>query len=318
MPASSPTARADADSISLSAPRKGRGKAPRRSRRDAIAGRVFTLPVLLVTIAFVAYPIVYGISLSFFETNLVNRWEFVGLDNYAKLTRDANFLDSIATTFAFAALVVAGNLIIGTIFAMLLNRGLRFTTFFRVVLILPWLFPEVVVALIWKWMYNPIYGLFNSELQSAGIIDQPIAWLDDPNLALFAVAVACIWKGYPLVMVLVLAGLQTIPNELYEAASLDRAGWWGKFRFVTLPALRPVLLAVMVLETAWWFKHFTIVWLLTSGGPAGATNVVSIDIYTRAFKNFQWGDAAATAVVVLVITLLLSGIYQKVLNRDED
>ncbi|BDZ41959.1 ABC transporter permease [Paraoerskovia sediminicola] len=264
-----------------------------------------------------AYPIVYGIGLSLFDTNLVNRWDFVGLDNYGRLARDSGFLDSIVITFAFAFMVVAGNLVVGTGLALLLNRGLRFTTFFRAVLILPWLFPEVVVALIWKWMYNPVYGLFNHDLQAMGVIDEPVAWLDDPNLALVAVALAAIWKGYPLVMVLVLAGLQTVPKELYEAASLDRAGGFGKFRHVTLPGIRPVLLAVIVLETAWWFKHFTIVWLLTNGGPAGATNVVSIDIYERAFKNFQWGDAAASAVVVLIICLALSAIYQKVLHRDD-
>ncbi|MGV8897122.1 MAG: carbohydrate ABC transporter permease [Rhodoglobus sp.] len=273
---------------------------------------------MLVTAALVAYPIIYGISLSFFNTNLVNRWDFVGLDNYARLSRDSGFFNSVGITFAFAFLVVAGNLVVGTGLAMLLNKGLRFTTFFRVILILPWLFPEVVVALIWKWMYNPIYGLFNANLQSMGVIDQPVAWLDDPNFALFAVAIAAIWKGYPLVMVLVLAGLQTVPAELYEAASLDRAGALGKFRHVTLPALRPVLLAVIVLETAWWFKHFTIVWLLTSGGPAGATNVVSIEIYQRAFTNFQWGDAAATAVIVLIICLILSGIYQKVMKNGDE
>ncbi|MCS3844129.1 carbohydrate ABC transporter permease [Microbacterium sp. AK031] len=295
-----------------------RGRAGGRSARDALAGRLFTLPVLLATLALVAYPIVYGMALSFFDTNLVNRWDFVGLENYARLAQDQSFYESIGITFAFAFLVVAGNLVVGTGLALLLNRGLRFTTFFRVVLILPWLFPEVVVALIWKWMYNPIYGLFNANLEALGIIDQPVAWLDDPNLALFAVAVAAIWKGYPLVMILVLAGLQTVPRELYEAASLDRASAARQFWHVTLPSIRPVLLAVIVLETAWWFKHFTIVWLLTNGGPAGATNVVSIDIYQRAFKSFQWGDAAATAVIVLLICLVLSGIYQKVLHRDDE
>ncbi|WP_240930784.1 carbohydrate ABC transporter permease [Isoptericola sp. BMS4] len=304
-------------------PQASDGTGPRRRRggvqstRDAIAGRLFTLPVLVVSLVLVAYPILYGIGLSFFDTNLVNRWDFIGLENYARLATDGSFLNSILVTFGFAFLVVAGNLVVGTCLALLLDRGLRYTTVFRVVLVLPWLFPEVVVALIWKWMYNPVYGLFNADLLAAGIIDEPVAWLDDPNLALFAVALAAIWKGYPLVMVLVLAGLQTIPRELYEAASLDRAGRLGKFRHVTLPGLRPVLLAVVVLETAWWFKHFTIVWLLTSGGPAGATSVVSIDIYERAFKNFQWGDAAAAAVVVLVICLALSAIYQKVLHRDD-
>lgn len=299
------------------------GQHPRRgqqtiSRREGRAGRAFVLPVLVVLLALVAYPLIFGFYISFFDTNLINRWDFVGVQHYQRLFSDLEFLQRVGKTFVFAFLVVGGNLIVGTAAALLLNLDIRFRTFFRVVLVLPWLFPEVVIALIWKWMYNPLYGLFSNGLLSAGLVERPVAWLDNPDFALLAVAGACIWKGYPLVLILVMAGLQSIPKEMYEAAHLDGAGGIKSFRHITLPLLKPVLLVVTVLETVWWFKHFTIVWLMTAGGPAGATSLVSIDIYTMAFRSFQWGRGSAAAVIVLMICLGISAIYRRVLRNGDD
>ena len=180
-------------------------------------------------------------------------------------------------------------------------------------LILPWVLPEVVVALLWRWMYNPLYGIISYY---GGFLGIGTEWLEHPRSAMAAIVLTSVWKGLTLVMVLVLAGLQSISKELYEAAALDGASAVGSFRHVTLPGLAPVLLITLILETVWWFEHFTIVWLLTGGGPVDATKVVSISIYQTAFENFQWGRSAAMAVVVFVICLGASIVYRRLI-RDE-
>lgn len=280
-------------------------------------GYWFILPALLTMLLLIAYPLLYGVYISGFNTNLLNKWDFVGLRYYTQSLTDPEFLYKIWLTFKFTFFVVAGNMIVGTLLGILLNIPIRFRLFFRAILILPWLFPEVVVALLWKWMYNPLYGLFNHILQSMGLINGPIAWLDSPGFAMFGVIIACIWKGYPLVMILVLAGLQAIPKDLYEAAEIDGANRWQSFRHITLPGLKPVMMVTIILETVWWFKHFTILWLLTAGGPVNATSVISIDIYKTAFENFRFGQAAATAVIVFAICLALSYMYRRFMADDD-
>jgi multiple sugar transport system permease protein len=163
-------------------------------------------------------------------------------------------------------------------------------------------------------MLNPLYGIVNHFFQATGLSTRPIEWLESPSTDLPGVAVATIWTGFPLVMVLVLAGLQGIPNDLYEAAELDGASRRQVFRHVTLPGLAPVLLVVVILQTVWWFKHYTIVWLMTAGGPVDATNIVSISIYRTAFQSFDWGDAAARASIIFVILLVVSAIYRRTIR----
>jgi multiple sugar transport system permease protein len=288
------------------------------AQQNKWAGYWFILPVLITMVVLIAYPLVFGGYISLFNTNLLNKWEFVGLDYYLQALKDPEFLHKIGLTFKFTALVVIGNLIIGTLLAIILNMKLPGRLFFRAILILPWLFPEVVVALLWKWLFNPLYGLFNHILIGLNIINKPIAWLDMPEFALTGVVIACIWKGYPLVMILVLAGLQSISKDLFEAAEIDGANKWQVFRNITLPGLMPVLVVTIILETVWWFKHFTIVWLLTAGGPVDATSVISIDIYNTAFQDFRFGRAAATAVIVFLICLGISYLYRRFLANDDN
>jgi ABC-type sugar transport system permease subunit len=286
------------------------GAVVRRSRRS---GLVFVLPGLAAMVALILYPLAYGLVISFFKTNLVNQWKLVGLKNYADALQNPAFLKSLGTTVVYSALTVLGTLLVGMVLALLLNQEFPGRTFFRVVLILPWVLPEVVVALLWRWMYNPLYGIVSYYGGKLGLGTE---WLEHPRSAMAAIVLTSVWKGFPLVMVLLLAGLQGIGQELYEASALDGAGAIRSFRHVTLPGLAPVLLITVILETVWWFKHFTIVWLLTAGGPIDATKVVSISIYQTAFENFQWGRSAAMAVVVFVICLAASIVYRRVI-RDE-
>ena len=293
-----------------------RTESPRRgavARRGTRSGLLFVLPALATMAALIVYPLAYGMFISFFSTNLINRWRLVGIDNYVSALQNSAFVQSLGTTAIYAGGTVAGTLVVGMVFALLLNQEFPGRTFFRVVLILPWVLPEVVVALLWRWMYNPLYGILSYATGTIGIGSE---WLENPSTAMVGIIIASIWKGFPLVMVLLLAGLQSIGKELYEAAALDGANQVKSFVYVTLPSLAPVLLITLILETVWWFKHFTMVWLLTAGGPVDATKVVSISIYQTAFENFQWGRSAAMAVIVFIICLLASIIYRRVI-RDE-
>jgi multiple sugar transport system permease protein len=282
------------------------------------SGYWFTLPAALMLGALVVYPLLYGFYISLFDTNLLFRWNFIGLRYYLEVFTNAEFLGKILLTLKFTFFTVAGHFIVGMILALILNQKFPGRVFFRAVLIVPWLFPEVVVGLLWKWMLNPMYGLFNQFLQDLGLIAGPVSWLGNQDTAFISVVIAAIWKGFPLVMILLLAGLQAIPDELYEAGQIDGASRQQIFRFITLPSLRSVLMVTLILDTVWWFKHFTIIWILTQGGPVNATSVVSIDIFKTAFEYFRFGQAAALAVVVFFVCFLIGYVYRRKLGEDDD
>ncbi|TBL75734.1 carbohydrate ABC transporter permease [Paenibacillus thalictri] len=281
------------------------------------AGFYFALPAIFIMLALIAYPLVYGVGISFFDTNLLNKYDFRGLTNYLDVLTDSGFLKKLYITVKFTIMVVVGNFVVGFAFAMLLNMNIKGRAFFRAILVLPWLFPEVVVALIWKWLFNPLYGLLNYYLMEFHLVKEPLDLLGNPQLALISVAVPAIWKGFSLVLVMILAGLQSISQDLYEAAEIDGANVWQLIRNVTVPGLMPVLTVTLILETVWWFKHFTIIYLLTSGGPVDATSVLSIDIYKQAFEQFQFGRASAMAVLVFLICLLISYVYRRMLKEHD-
>lgn len=285
-------------------------------KRESRSGFFFSLPAALIICSLIIYPLGYGIFISTQRTNLIDEWKFVGVKYYKEILSDPDFHSSLRISLTFAVCVVAGNFAVGLLLASILNRKIRFINIFKLILTIPWLLPEVVVALIWKWLFNPSFGLINYLLQQVGIINKDVSWFDSSFSAMAGVIFIAIWKGYPIVMIMMLAGMKNIPEERYEAASIDGANIWQKFRFITFPGLLPIITVTCILETAWWFKHFTIIWLMTNGGPAGATRVVSIDIYQRAFSNFDFGRAAAESVIILVILLITSAIYTKALRNE--
>jgi multiple sugar transport system permease protein len=278
---------------------------------------IFIGPALIALIMLVIYPLCYGVFISFFKTNLSNKWDFVALKNYIGIFSDKAFISQIWVTLKFTFLVVAAHFIIGVLLGMVLNQKKAGITFFRAVLVLPWLFPEVVVALIFKWIMNPLYGLVNNYLLDAGLINDHISWLGDTRFAFIAVVLVSIWKGYPLVMVNVLAGLQSVSEDIYEAAKMDGANKVQTFFRIVLPSIKPVLTTTLVLDTVWWFKHYTIVYLLTKGGPGSDTSIISIEIYKQAFEYFNFGKAAAMSVIVFFICLVISKLYRRFLDNEE-
>ncbi len=276
----------------------------------------FILPVFVVLLALVVYPMVYGITISFFDTDLSKNWDFVGVKNYIDIfTKDA-FQESIWITFKFTVCVVLGHFVLGLLFGMALNQKKKGVIFFRTILVLPWLFPDVVIALLYKWILNPLYGLLNYALMDAGIIDKQVTWLGSTQWAFIAVVLVCVWKGYPLIMVNVIAALQSVSTDILEAAKVDGASKVQAFWSIILPSIRPVLATTVILDIVWWFKHYTLVQMLTQGGPNSVTNVVSIGIYKEAFQYFKFGRASAMAVVVFAICFVVSKVFNRLLKDD--
>jgi multiple sugar transport system permease protein len=284
--------------------------------KDRMNAYFFVVPAALTMFFLLIYPLCYGIFISFFNTNLVNRWRFVGFANYLYTLTDGIFVQAIGRTFMFTIIVVAGHFFFGFVYALALNAKVKFRALFRALLLLPWLFPDVVVALNWKWLYNANYGLINGILLQTNLINEPIIWLSSARTAFIAVLITCIWKGYPLIMIQILAGLQVISHDLYEAAAIDGCNKAQQFRHVTLPGLKPVLTVTLILDTVWWFKHFTMVNLLTEGGPGNATMIASIEIYKRAFQYFEWGPAAAGAGIVFIICAIIGVVYRRMLKNE--
>lgn len=290
---------------------------PSKMSLSELTPYLFIFPVLLLLVMLVVYPLSYGVYISFFDTDLGKNWSFAGFRNYLVIFTQDNFLKNIWVTFKFAFLVVAGHFVIGILLGLALNQKKRGTTVFRTILVLPWLFPDVVIALIFKWLANPMYGLFNSFLLEHGLIEKQISWLGSTQWAFAVVVLVCIWKGYPMVLVNVLAALQSVSSDILEAARVDGANAVQLLSRIILPAIKPVLATTVILDVVWWFKHYTIVELLTSGGPNSVTSIVSIGIYKEAFQYFKFGRAAAMAVVVFVICYLISKVFRKVLSDDE-
>ena len=280
-------------------------------------GYLFAFPIVLMLAALIIYPMAYGFYISFFNTNLVTKWKFVGFKYYIEAFTDPSFYKSVLLTFEFMILVVIGHFVLGFILATLLNREFRGRTVFRVIFMLPWLFPEAVIALLFTWIMNPMYGILNSALKGLGLISTNVSWLGSKELAFPAVVFVCIWKGFPLVMTMILAGLQSISRDYYEAAEIDGASKWAQFRYITVPSLKPILTTVLILDCVWWFKQYTLVYTMTAGGPGTATNLISLSIYGTAFNDLRFGKASAWGILVFFICYLIS-LVSKVVTKDNE
>lgn len=288
----------------------------RHKLKSSLTPYWFITPASLTILLLVVYPIIYGIYISFYDTNLVNKWNFVGLKYYIKALTDSSFLHSLLKTLVFTVTVVGGHFFLGFLFASILNMNIRMRTLFRGILILPWLFPDVVIAYLFKWILNTQGGIINELLMHFHLTAGPVGWLSTSATAFPCVILVSIWKGYPLVMVQVLAGIQTISADMYEAAEIDGANLWQRFCYITLPALKPILTTILILDTVWVFKQFTLIWLMTSGGPGSSTMVSAIEIYKNAFSYFKYGFASAQSVYILVICYLIGVVFRRLLRDD--
>ncbi|MGO3208822.1 carbohydrate ABC transporter permease [Brachybacterium sp.] len=279
----------------------GAAGAPRRrrplQRARARAGMILVAPAVLYVIVFQLIPVVYGFLLSFTRYSPLQRGAptFIGLDNYLGLLKDADFLNALWVTLRYTLQVLPFTVAIALVLALLANRPFRGVGLFRTALYIPHIVSLTAVSMIWLWMYSQ-NGLFNDLLEVIGM--GPQRWLNDPETALNGVSVMRIWKALGSNMVLLLAGLQTIPKELYEAASIDGSSRWQQFRYVTLPGLRPMLVYVVAMDIIFLSQSFAEIFVLTSGGPLDSTTTVNYLIYTEAFDYSSMGSASAMAFVL--------------------
>jgi len=284
-------------------------------------GLVFVLPAFLYMLVFVGYPIIRNIILSFQDVtvrNLVSGAKnFVGLKNYVEIFQDKVFVNAIFNTLVFTVSCLVIQFIIGFALAVFFNQNFRFSKVVRGLLMMPWMIPITVTALIFKFIFGTDVGILNYALQSLGLIQNNIEWLTTPGTAMIAVIAANIWIGIPFNMILISTGLTTIPQELYESASIDGAGKIQSFIRITVPLLRPTIESVLILGFIYTFKVFDLVYVMTSGGPVNSTHMLSTYSYKLSFEMFKYSKGSAVANVLFLILLVVSMLYLRTTTKEE-
>jgi multiple sugar transport system permease protein len=289
----------------------------RQARREWSA-YAFLAPGLIVFSLFTAFALGFAFYLTFHEWNIIEPDKpFVGLDNYKDLVDDERFRRSVINTLYFTGASVPLGMAIGLAIALLLNQPLRGRGILRTLYFLPVVTPFVVVSIIWKWLYNGDFGLFNYYLLKTHLINEPLAWLADKQLAMPSVVLMTVWTSIGFSMVVYLAGLQAIPEELYEASRVDGAGPWARFRHITLPLLAPTTLFLAVIGIIGSFQVFTQIFVMTSGGPVDRTTTMVFYVYESAFKFFEMGYASTLAFVLFVMLLGFTVLQLRLYRRTE-
>jgi multiple sugar transport system permease protein len=296
---------------------------PGRSRARASRFRdyMFVLPAVAFITLLMIYPLGYNLNLSLHDTNLGNfltgSSPFVGLQNYAEAFGESEFWHSLGISFVYTGGSIAFSFVVGFALALFFDKTFPGSGTMRAVLLLAYVFPSVVSGTVWRWMLQGEGGIINSVLQRLGFLREPVFWLIQGDTALMSVIVTTVWVTTPFVMILLLAGLQGISPSIYEAVQLDGANAWQRFRYVTLPLVRPVALTVLLLSFIFTFKTFDNVFVMTRGGPGDATNIMPIYAYDLAFTFFRFSDGAVATTVLIVISVVMSLAYFWASRREE-
>jgi multiple sugar transport system permease protein len=302
-------------SVSVKRP-KTRTRRVARDVRRSWSAYLFISPGLILFGLFTIFALGFAFYLSFHEWSVIEKEKpFVGLENYRDILDDERFQRSVINTFYFTGASVPLTLTIGLLIALMLNQPIRARGLFRTAYFLPVVTPFVVVAILWKFLYNADFGLFNYYLLKTHLIDEPLLWLSDKDLAMPSVIMMSVYSGIGSAMILYLAGLQGIPEELYEAAKVDGAGAWRRFRHITVPQLAPTTLFLLVISIIYSLQVFTQIFVMTSGGPVDRTTTMVYYIYLSAFKFYEMGYATALAfflfAMVLVFTVFQLRLYRR-------
>lgn len=290
---------------------------PPRRLSDGQFAVLLLLPGAALLAGVVLYPLLAALVAAFFEQSLVVPGRtFVGLANVVDvLTGD--FPRLLGQTLVFTVGTTVFPFVIGFALALALNTRIRGAKVLRGLMLVPWLVPGVVVSFLWMWIFNANYGVLNALLETLGLIDGPVAWLAQPGTAMTAVVVAKTWQSFPWMMVMLLAGLQTVPRELHEAAEMDGAGTVRRFFSITLPQVKGIVGLVLLLELIWNFQHFDIIYVLTGGGPAGSTQTFATAVYETAFHGFDLGRAGALGLLWMVLLMGLVVVYIRFSEKGE-
>jgi ABC-type sugar transport system permease subunit len=274
------------------------------------------LPSLVLLSAVVAYPILDTFITAFYKTDPIGRRvAFVGLDHFWAMARDPVFRDILGQTVFWTVLSVLLKTVFGLTTALVLHTGLPGMRIARLLIILPWAFSLPIAAILWRWVYDSQMGMLNLLLTTIGL--PALTWLADPKLAFGATLAVSVWTGVPFMALVFLAGLQGIPQDLYEAGRIDGAGWWQEFGYLTLPLLKPTFVVATLLSAVWTFNSFVLVHVITGGGPLHSTDILVTFLYKTAFEWLSFGPASAMALVIFFILLVFSLTYVRLYYRKE-
>lgn len=276
-----------------------------------VLGLALSAPAMLAILSVVLIPLVNSLWLSLQQRDLSRPQEnaFIWLKNYIDLASDPRYLNSLQATLKFSLFSVLIEVLLGVAIAVVLNQRFRGRGFVRGLMILPWAMPSIVNAAMWKWIYNADYGALNALLTQLHLIDSYQIWLADPQSATILVILANVWKETPFTVILVLAALQTIPDDLYEASRVDGASEWQSFLHITLPLILPVLMIAGLLQFIWGFQTFELVYIVTGGGPFSTTELTTLRVYATTFRSLRFGYGAAMAYLTSLIVLIPAVIY---------
>lgn len=291
-----------------------------RKRRTS-ESKTLTL-ILYITLLYLflvqAYPFFWSVKVSLTDQKIGTGGAFVGLANYLSLINDPTFWMVMRFTFEFVFLTVLFKFLFGMLMAMTLNKPFRFRALWRALLFLPWALPTLTSVLTWRWMLGDIGGIINFALQKAHLIDRPLAWLGNPALAQISVMAVNIWRGIPFFGISILAALQAIPSELYEAAVVDGANAWRLFYSITLPSIMKSVMLVSLISMIWTFGDFSIIWIMTRGGPANHTHVLSTLSYIQAFQNLDIAKGIAISLFIVPIAILLMWFTLRLIQNGDE
>lgn len=283
------------------------GQKKSKETSDRMTSLVYMAPAIIFMFFLIGLPLLQVIWNSFQSKSLTNPdiSGFVGLENFKKVLSDSFFINNLKNTAIWTALSVLGELLLGLAIGIALNQKIKGRVIFRSMIIVPWIVPIAVAGLTWTWMLNPDYGIINYLLTNTGIIDQSVYWLGNKATALLTVTFINIWRTFPYWVISILAGLQSIPDDLYEAASMDGANVFSRFINVTLPGIKNVLSTLIFMHVIWTAVNFDFIWITTEGGPNYASETLPIMIYRFAMKNYDIGKSSALSVLMILLFVLL-------------
>jgi ABC-type sugar transport system permease subunit len=285
-------------------------------------GIIFILPAFILISIFFLWPITETIRLSFYEKSLLHpETTFVGIENYIKLFTGPYaddllnaFMNNLVWTFGCISLEI----LLGLGLSLLLYQEFKFRSFIRGFLLFPYMIPTIIAALMWRFMFNDMFGVLNKVLMAVGLISQPIIWLGSPQWAMLSIIITATWRYYPFVIIALLARMQTIPTDLYDASFVDGANAWQRFRHITYPSIKSVLIITLLLRSIWTFNKLTEILILTGGGPMDATETLPVLTYNMIFGDFSIGTAATNAVFIFFILIVMSRSYLSLYSRAEE
>lgn len=288
--------------------------------QDKIFSWGLAIPSIIALTALSIYPFFTAVQSSFYNVSTITReTTFAGLDNYLYILKSELFWESLKRSFIWTFSNVSIQLVIAVLISLVLHQELKGRNFARGLVLIPYLIPSIVVAIVWRFLLNPTVGIVNYLLtETFHIVNKPIMWLIEPESALWTVILVGIWKYTPFMIILILGRLQTTPLELYDAAKVDGANLWQVFWYITFAWIKPVILVAVMLRTIWLFNHFDLVYLMAFGGPMDATTTVPVLIYRAAFEEMRMGRAAAISMYLVVFLLIATILYTWMYNRAEE